>query len=398
MLRFDSPKLIDEVYDASLTPELWSSVLERLTKGYSACFGTLGSWSQQRGMFTVTPRFSCMPASLVAKLREVEVTEGNPFFGATSSLLCGEIVRLEEIISPISWRYSKAGEKVFRPTGVECGIGINLAPPGTGMSGLALFRDRTAGPFSDSELQLAERLAPHVVRAIRLMARLFEVEAREHLACEALDRLAFPVFIATSSGRVRYVNAAGRAITSARDGLCIVNCQLETLRIDETAELAGLIHGAALARKHSYSTSGGNLSVTRRCKKPSLNLLVTPLGPTRSGTDWPIEDAALIVASRPKPACARAAVMLQKQFNLTPAEIRLMQLVGEGIEPMQMAERLSVSITTIRTHLQRLFDKTGTRRQAELVRLVLTHPALIISGGDEDLANSSDKDKFPERR
>ena len=59
-----------------------------------------------------------------------------------------------------------------------------------------------------------------------------------------------------------------------------------------------------------------------------------------------------------------------------------MQLVGEGIEPMQMAEQLSVSITTIRTHLQRLFDKTGTRRQAELVRLVLTHPARVVSDSD----------------
>ncbi len=161
-----------------------------------------------------------------------------------------------------------------------------------------------------------------------------------------------------------------------------MNGQLETLRIDETAELARLIHGAALARQHSYSTSGGNVSVTRRGRKLPLKLLVTPLGPTRSGTDWPTEDAALVVASRHKPASARAAVMLQKQFNLTPAEIRLMQLVGEGIEPMQMAEQLSVSITTIRTHLQRLFDKTGTRRQAELVRLVLTHPARVVSDSD----------------
>ena len=189
------------------------------------------------------------------------------------------------------------------------------------MSGLALFRNRTAGPFLNAELQSAQRLAPHLVRAAQLMTRLFEAEAQEHLACEALDHLAFPVFIATSSGRVCYVNATGRAMAVARDGLCIVNGQLETLRIDETAELARLIHGAALARQHSYSTSGGNVSVTRRGRKLPLKLLVTPLGPTRSGTDWPTEDAALVVASRHKPASARAAVMLQKQFNLTPAEI-----------------------------------------------------------------------------
>ena len=260
-----------------------------------------------------------------------------------------------------------------------------------GNGGFALWRDATAGPFTNEEIHSAELLAPHLVRAARLMTRLSEVRTREHLACEALEQFAVPVFVVNSTGRVRFVNAAGRAMIAARDGLCIVNGQLEALSINETAALSQLIHGAALARRQGYSTSGGSLSVTRKGNSPAFNLVVAPLSPSRSGTDWPIEDAALVVASRQKPASARAAIMLQKQFNLTPAEIRLIQLVGEGIDPMQMAERLSVSITTIRTHLQRLFDKTGTRRQAELVRLVLTHPALIISGGEEESVGSNNK-------
>jgi DNA-binding CsgD family transcriptional regulator len=36
-----------------------------------------------------------------------------------------------------------------------------------------------------------------------------------------------------------------------------------------------------------------------------------------------------------------------------------------------VAERLGISFATARTHLSRIFEKTGVHRQAELVRLVL---------------------------
>ncbi len=391
MLRFDSPELIDQVYDACLTPELWDTVLCELTKGHHASFGAMGMWNRRKAIHIISPRVSGLTPLLAATLNALVSTDANPFLGATFGLNCGEIGRAEDIIPAKMWRQGKMGEEVMRPAGVEYGLGINLTPPNTGMGGLTLFRDGTAGPFTNEDIHSAEFLAPHLVRAARLMTRLSEVRTREHLACEALEQFAVPVFVVNSSGRVRFVNAAGRAIIAARDGLCIVNGRLEALRIDETAELAELIHGAALARRQGYSTSGGSLSVTRQGNRPAFDLVVAPLSPSRSGTDWPIEDAALVVASRQKPASARAAVALQKQFNLTPAETRLALRLGEGIDPKELAERLSVSINTIRTQLQRLYGKTGTKRQAELVQLVLTHPATIISGGDEESVGSNNK-------
>lgn len=40
-------------------------------------------------------------------------------------------------------------------------------------------------------------------------------------------------------------------------------------------------------------------------------------------------------------------------------------------DPKQISDELSVSLATVRTHLQHVFDKTETHRQAELVRLLL---------------------------
>ena len=64
--------------------------------------------------------------------------------------------------------------------------------------------------------------------------------------------------------------------------------------------------------------------------------------------------------------------VLRRIYRLTRAEsqVAVRVLHGDGLAPI--AEELSVSLTTVRTHLQRIFDKTGTHRQAELVRLLLT--------------------------
>jgi DNA-binding CsgD family transcriptional regulator len=59
------------------------------------------------------------------------------------------------------------------------------------------------------------------------------------------------------------------------------------------------------------------------------------------------------------------------RFGLTPAEARLLGTLCGGASITEASARLGVARTTARTHLQRIFDKSGTHRQAELVGMVL---------------------------
>jgi DNA-binding CsgD family transcriptional regulator len=56
-------------------------------------------------------------------------------------------------------------------------------------------------------------------------------------------------------------------------------------------------------------------------------------------------------------------------YHLTRTECDVLRRIAEGATAGEIAQELEVSITTVRTHLQSLFRKTGTRRQADLVRL-----------------------------
>lgn len=79
----------------------------------------------------------------------------------------------------------------------------------------------------------------------------------------------------------------------------------------------------------------------------------------------------VVTIRRATPARLPSAETLQAAFALTPAEARLAREVLKGDGVSACARRLGVTANTARTHLNRVFDKTGTKRQAELVRLLL---------------------------
>ena len=60
------------------------------------------------------------------------------------------------------------------------------------------------------------------------------------------------------------------------------------------------------------------------------------------------------------------------EAGFTPAEARLADALAGGASVREAATKLGVTYETARTHLKRLLSKTGARRQAELVRILLT--------------------------
>src|SRR5206468_2019196 len=71
--------------------------------------------------------------------------------------------------------------------------------------------------------------------------------------------------------------------------------------------------------------------------------------------------------------------IIAKQYQLTPSELRvLFAIVHVGGVP-EVAEALGIAESTVKTHLQRLFAKTGTERQAELVKLVAGHASPLVN-------------------
>jgi DNA-binding CsgD family transcriptional regulator len=80
--------------------------------------------------------------------------------------------------------------------------------------------------------------------------------------------------------------------------------------------------------------------------------------------------AAALFIRKTAPAAAARPAVIGKAFKLTPTELRVLLAIVELGSVPEVAAALGVAHTTVRTHVGRLFEKTGARRQADLVKLV----------------------------
>jgi DNA-binding CsgD family transcriptional regulator len=56
---------------------------------------------------------------------------------------------------------------------------------------------------------------------------------------------------------------------------------------------------------------------------------------------------------------------------LSVRERELVALLAQGLTDVEIAEKVFISVSTVGTHLDRMRDKSGCRRRADLTRLVL---------------------------
>jgi DNA-binding CsgD family transcriptional regulator len=91
------------------------------------------------------------------------------------------------------------------------------------------------------------------------------------------------------------------------------------------------------------------------------------------------QPAAAAVISDPESQFGTPVQTLGRLFALSRAEARLAAVLVKGYSLREAAEELGVSLSTVRTHLKRLFEKTGTNRQATLIRAFLVSPARLLS-------------------
>jgi DNA-binding CsgD family transcriptional regulator len=86
---------------------------------------------------------------------------------------------------------------------------------------------------------------------------------------------------------------------------------------------------------------------------------------------FPQRAVAIVLVSDPEIEMRARIESLRDRFGLTPAEATFALEIIKGDGRKATADRLGITVGTARSHLSKIFDKTGVTRQAELVRLIL---------------------------
>jgi DNA-binding CsgD family transcriptional regulator len=171
------------------------------------------------------------------------------------------------------------------------------------------------------------------------------------------------------------MNEAASRIISANDGLQAKKNHIHAECVSEDRALAILIQSAADAPRKAAPPFGGTIMISRRRSDNSLSVFVSPLCSDVEDVMFPLAHAAaiLFITDSERRIRPRSDV-LSMLFGLTGAEKRIALLLCDGKSLGEISDQQSISTNTLKTHLSRIFMKTGTSRQAQLVKLLLSLP------------------------
>ena len=226
---------------------------------------------------------------------------------------------------------------------------------------LSLQRPYDAADFGAEAKRLMALLAPHLALARRVQRKLAGVTAAKSALEAGLDRLTAAAFLVDGCGKVRHLNAAALGLLAqCRE---VSHCQGKLGFKDAKLNAA---FQAAVKRAVCEEHRSSALPVHLAGSGPA-EVLVAPLHPGEA-LNAPMAFVLITAPARDVDAIARR---LQQLYRLTPAEGRIaaMLAMGESVEQIALAK--GVSDATLRTQLRSIFAKTGTRRQADIVRLAL---------------------------
>jgi DNA-binding CsgD family transcriptional regulator len=212
---------------------------------------------------------------------------------------------------------------------------------------------------------------PHLRQALRLHRRISALETTSDDFAEVLDRMSRAVILVDTHGNVTWTNHAADGLLAARDGLIVDNGQLRAARGADTTRLRTLLAEAAATAAGRGLGFGGALRLGRPSGRCPLITLVAPLVRRSDFFSATAPPVVAVVVTDPESAPVPDQETLRGLFGLTPAEAALTRLLAQGLTLQQAAAHLKLRPATLRTRLKTIFEKTGTHRQADLVRLAL---------------------------
>lgn len=182
-----------------------------------------------------------------------------------------------------------------------------------------------------------------------------------------LDLIPFGIILLDESNRLIQLNQLAELVIAEADGLRVTQNVLCASSPNGHQCLRRAVAKAAATRNQDAGTEAEIITLLRSPRREPLEILVIPLRRQLLVQGSP-SIAVLVWDPEKIPPLRRERI--RHMYQLTAAEARVTEGLARGMAVIELARELRVQTNTIRTHLKRIYDKTGARRQSELVRLL----------------------------
>ena len=209
-------------------------------------------------------------------------------------------------------------------------------------------------------------VAPHARRALLINKSIDATVSEVSTFADILNGLSAAIFLIDASCRIVHANNAGHDIVGAGDVLRSVNGQLVARDAQANQTL-----------RKAFGDHGKMAAVAACIARPMIGLdgeryvahLLPLTAAARSATGAAYKSVAALFVRKVALEMAGGEI-IARSFDLTPAELRVMMSIVDVRGVPETAVALGVAESTVKTHLHRVFAKTGASRQADLVKIV----------------------------
>jgi DNA-binding CsgD family transcriptional regulator/PAS domain-containing protein len=357
-------ELIGVVYDAAIDPSLWQGAIESAARFVGGTGG--GLFCKDVGVHhaTIPHRFGFQAPLPVALFQQIYPAAEGHFLGDLEQpIATTDLMPFDELAESELYR------QWAEPQGLVDFLSAVVDRTTISAAIFGVFRHQRNGMVDEQARRHMRLIAPHVRRAV-LIGKMFEFKAAEVATfVETLDGLGAGMFLVDAAGRLIHANAAGNAILGTSDILSSVAGRL--VAGDAQIDLALRdVFAAAGQGDAALGTKGIAVPLMGRDGERYIAHALPLTSGARRRAGVVSTAAAALFVRKATLAVSSAPQAIGSAFKLTPTELRVLLAIVEVGGIPEVAAAFGVADTTIRTHVGRLFEKTGASRQADLVKLV----------------------------
>jgi DNA-binding NarL/FixJ family response regulator len=204
--------------------------------------------------------------------------------------------------------------------------------------------------------------------------RLRELTGVSHAALQALERLNYGVLLLGPDGELRHANRRAEDISRrTRAYAAAASGRLQASAAATSSKLHKAVQAAA--QGSSARDMAGTPLRLRGATGADVHAFVVPVPPDTQHFDKVV--VAMMFVADPESTLPNFPEKLRQIYHLSPTEAQLAEALVNGRSLKQFAVERGTSLNTVRTQLRSLAAKVGAKRQVDVVRCILTGPAVL---------------------
>ena len=351
--------LVERIYEAAFQPECWRPVLEAIGSLAASPAGVMFLFDDLRPVqHKATDVVAHVAHTSTENWREsprVDYAQKRPFFGFTI---------LNDYFPPELMAIDPC-RRELEAAGLDSEVAAMVPMPTGELVIYSFTKLKQDGPHGGDDILRLNRFLPHLARA-GLMAAHLGLE-RAKATTSTLQAIGLPAAVLRGNGRVMSTNALFDGLTNLFMPVAFGRLAIADIAANRLLQQA--IETGLAPAEHIRSIPVGEKEDRQACVIHILPIRRTAYDLFAGG------DLIVVVSAIRKSSLVPSPQVLMGLFDLTPAETRFAIGLLQGASVQETAHQLSVTLATGRTYLARLFEKTGTHRQSELLALLSSaHP------------------------